>query len=94
MSKPTLIILTMPACVQCRAQERYMEANGIVPDKSDDMSTDADALELARSMGFMQAPVAIVYAADGTIIDKWSGFNPTKVDEFKTLVAQAEFVAA
>jgi glutaredoxin-like protein NrdH len=47
-----------------------------------DMSKDADALALAKSLGFMQAPVVVVRDAAGAIVDKWSGFRPEKIAEY------------
>lgn len=47
-----------------------------------DMSKDADALALAKSLGFMSAPVVVVRDAAGNIIDKWSNFRPEKIAEY------------
>lgn len=47
-----------------------------------DISQDAQAREFVRGLGFMRAPVLVVTDADGTILDKWSGFNPGKIDEW------------
>lgn len=50
--------------------------------KEIDMSADADALALAKSFGFMQAPVVIIRNEEGAIVDKWAGFRPEKIAQY------------
>ena len=40
-----------------------------------DMSVDAEALELVKGLGYLQAPVVV------TDEDHWSGFRPDKINE-------------
>lgn len=77
----TLVILSLPSgCVQCDATKRYINKKGI-PATILDGSTDENR-ELGKSLGYMQAPVGIVYNEAGEIVDSWSGFNPGKMDKF------------
>lgn len=76
----TTTVYSKPKCVQCTSTYRVLDKNGI-DYQTVDMSQDADALELVQSLGFQQVPVIINRDADGTIISKWSGFNPEKIAE-------------
>jgi glutaredoxin-like protein NrdH len=69
-----ITVYTKPACVQCNATYRALDAKGIEY-RITDLSQDADALEQVKSLGYMQAPVVI------TDEDHWSGFRPDKIDE-------------
>lgn len=77
----TVELLSKPACMQCDAT--YMTLEGMnVEFTSKDMTQDADALALAKSFGFMSAPVVIVRDEAGEIVDKWSGFRPEKIAQY------------
>lgn len=76
----TTTVYSKPACVQCNSTYRMLDKKGLSYQKVD-MSQDEAALELVQSLGFQQAPVIINRDADGTIISKWSGFNPEKIAE-------------
>lgn len=76
----TVELLSKPACMQCDATHMTLEDMNIEFTEKD-MSKDADALALAKSLGFMSAPVVIVRDAAGNIIDKWSNFRPEKIAE-------------
>lgn len=81
MSAKSVVIYTKEkGCVQCTATERAMSKTDISYTKLDG-STDENR-EFCQSLGYMQAPVVIVYQ-DGKIKDQWSGFNPGKIDELK-----------
>ncbi len=69
-----ITVYTKPACVQCNATYRALDAKGIEYDVLD-VSQDADALERVKALGYLQAPVVI------TDEDHWSGFRPDKIDE-------------
>lgn len=58
-----------------------MEANSMAFSEID-MSQNADALALAKSFGFMQAPVVIIRDEAGAIVDKWAGFRPEKIAQY------------
>lgn len=77
----TIELLSKPACMQCEATHMTLD-DMKVEFTSKDMSKDADALALAKSFGFMQAPVVVVRDAAGAIVDKWSGFRPEKIAEY------------
>ena len=63
-----------PACVMCNATNMKLQRLGIEYEYID-VSTNADALEYTKSLGYMQAPVVV--APNG---EHWSGFNPGKLD--------------
>jgi glutaredoxin-like protein NrdH len=74
----TVELLSKPACMQCDATDLTL-SEGKIEFTKRDMTTDKEALALAKSFGFMQAPVVVVRDAAGAIIDKWSGFRPEKI---------------
>lgn len=82
-----------PSCVQCTATVRRLDKNA-VERTTVDTSQDAQAREFSMSLGFMQAPVLVVTDADGTILDKWSGFNPGKIDEWSEKLSSRILQAA
>ena len=67
-----ITVYTKPACVQCTATYRALDARGLEY-RSIDLSVDADALDVVKAMGYMQAPVVV------TDDDHWSGFRPDKI---------------
>ena len=76
----TITLFTKPACVQCTATYRALDAKGIEYDIVD-LSEDAAALEQVKALGYLQAPVII------TDEDHWSGFRPDKIDELAQRLA-------
>lgn len=66
-------LLSLPNCVQCTMTKRVMKDIGVVYQEVD-MSRDEAALEKARSLGHLSAPVVI--APDGR---HWSGFIPEAI---------------
>ena len=66
-------VYTKPQCVQCNMTYRALDAKGISYTKVD-ITEDAQALEMVKSLGYMQAPVVI--AGD----EHWSGFQPDKIN--------------
>ena len=69
-----ITVYTKPACVQCNATYRALDAKGLKY-KSVDLSVDENALDVVKAMGYMQAPVVV------TDQDHWSGFRPDKIEE-------------
>ncbi|GAA4484568.1 redoxin NrdH [Microbacterium panaciterrae] len=67
-------VYTKPGCVQCNATYRAMDAKGIDYDVID-ITEDPAALELVKSLGYLQAPVVV------TDEDHWGGFRPDKISE-------------
>ena len=74
----SITVYSKPACVQSDATYRALDKRGLDYTVVD-ISQDAEALDLVRSLGYMQAPVVV---ADDT---HWSGFRP---DQIAALAAQ------
>lgn len=66
-------VYTKPACVQCTATYRRLDALGVKYEVID-VSEDAEALEHIKSLGYLQAPVVV------TQDNHWSGFRPDLID--------------
>ena len=77
----TITVHTLPYCVQCGATFRWLNKLGI-PHTRVDMSQDPEARDMVSALGFTAAPVVIVTDEDGTIVDKWSGFQPGKINAY------------
>ncbi len=77
MNTVDVTVYSKPACVQCDATYRALDKHGIAYDVVD-LTQDPTALELVRSLGYLQAPVVI---AGNT---HWSGFRP---DQITALIA-------
>ncbi|KRE61811.1 NrdH-redoxin [Arthrobacter sp. Soil736] len=75
----TITVYTKPGCVQCDATERALDKKAI-EHRNVDITTDAQALERIKALGYMQAPVVV------TDHDHWSGFRPDKIEELAQLV--------
>ena len=67
-----ITVYTKPSCVQCTATYRALDNKGVESEVRD-VSTDEAALEMVKSLGYMQAPVVVT--DDG----HWSGFRPDKI---------------
>lgn len=68
----TVTVYSKPACVQCTATYRALDAQGIQYEIFD-VTADDKALETVKDLGYMQAPVVIAGE------DHWSGFRPDKI---------------
>ena len=68
----TVTVYSKPACVQCTATTRALDARSIAYDIVD-LTTDAAAVDRVTSLGYRQAPVVI------TDDDHWSGFRPDRI---------------
>lgn len=66
-------VYSKPACVQCTATYRRLDAKGISY-KILDVSQDEEALAEIKELGYLQAPVVI------TEKEHWSGFRPDLID--------------
>lgn len=72
-TNPTKItVYTKPACRQCDATKKTMDAAGLEYDVVD-LTLDADALDMVIALGFGAAPVVI--AGDA----QWAGFQPDRI---------------
>ena len=68
----TITVYSKPACVQCTATTRALDAKGITYSVID-LTEDNVAMEKVMAMGYRQAPVVI--AGD----DHWAGFRPDMI---------------
>lgn len=68
----TITVYSKPACVQCTATTRALDARGLAYDIVD-LTEDADAMARVQEMGYRQAPVVI--AGD----EHWAGFRPDMI---------------
>lgn len=73
-----VLVYSMPHCPQCDATVKILEENKIEYTKID-MSTNDEALDKVRQMGYRAAPVVV---ADDN--NHWSGFRPDKIQTLKT----------
>ncbi len=70
----TITVYSKPACVQCTATTRALDAKGIVY-RLIDLTLDAAAMERVVSLGYRQAPVVIA----GDV--HWAGFRPDMIGQ-------------
>lgn len=86
----SLLVLTKPACVQCDSTKRSAAKKGLGYESVDiSVPEGAEWYAKAKELGYMQAPVVLVFDLAGVIIDHWSGFRPDKLAEY-SLKAKAE----
>ena len=68
----TITVYSKPACVQCTATTRALDARGLTYDVID-LTKDAAAMERVTALGYRQAPVVIAGDAH------WAGFRPDMI---------------
>lgn len=68
----SVIVYSKPACVQCTATTRALDAKGISYDVVD-LTQDVSAMSRVTEWGYRQAPVV---EANG---NHWSGFRPDMI---------------
>lgn len=68
----TITVYSKPACVQCTATTRALDARGLAYDLVD-LTQDANAMEMVTSLGYRQAPVVIANE------EHWAGFRPDMI---------------
>ena len=68
----TITVYSKPACVQCTATTRALDARGLSYDVID-LTEDAQAMERVMALGYRQAPVVIAGDAH------WAGFRPDMI---------------
>jgi Glutaredoxin-like protein NrdH len=73
----TITVYSKPACVQCTATTRALDAKGLNYQVID-LSEDADAMTKVSEMGYRQVPVVV--AGD----DHWAGFRPDMIGRLDT----------
>lgn len=69
----TVIVYSKPACVQCTATTRALDAKGIGYELVD-LTADEEAMSFVQQLGYRQAPVVV---AGNT---HWAGFRPDMID--------------
>lgn len=67
-------VYSTPSCVQCKATYRVLDKLCISYDVID-VTTDPQAEQWVKSLGYVQAPVVVAGGAH------WSGFRPDKINE-------------
>lgn len=75
-----ITVYSKPNCVQCDATYRALNKHGIDHEVVD-VTQDPVAMELVRSLGYLQVPVVIAGS------EHWSGYRP---DQIKALVDDAQ----
>ena len=65
----TITVYSKPACVQCTATTRALDARGLSYDLVD-LTLDDAAMEMVQGLGYRQAPVVVAGDAH------WAGFRP------------------
>ena len=68
----TVTVYSKPACVQCTATTRALDARGIAYQLVD-LTQDAVAMAQVLAMGYRQAPVVVAVEAH------WTGFRPDMI---------------
>ena len=68
----SITVYSKPACVQCTATTRALDARGLSYDVID-LTEDAQAMERVQALGYRQAPVVIAGDAH------WAGFRPDMI---------------
>jgi glutaredoxin-like protein NrdH len=74
-------VFSLPDCMQCDATVITLESLS-VPYETTKLDQDPEAKNLIKTLGFMQAPVVIVYNK-GEVVSSWSGFRPDRLEELK-----------
>ncbi|WP_151718279.1 glutaredoxin-like protein NrdH [Gemmobacter serpentinus] len=70
----TITVYSKPACVQCTATTRALDARGIAYSVID-LTADAEAMDRVMAMGYRQAPVVVAGDAH------WAGFRPDMIGQ-------------
>lgn len=68
----TITVYSKPACVQCTATTRALDAKGLAYAVID-LTQDSDAMAQVTALGYRQAPVVIAGEAH------WAGFQPDRI---------------
>jgi len=68
----SVVIYTLPSCVQCDTTKRMMQKIN-VSYREVDLSENEEAYQMVKALGYSSAPV--VFAGD----DHWSGFRPERI---------------
>lgn len=83
----SVTVYSKPACVQCDATYRALDRKGVEYTVVD-ITQDAEALQMVRDLGYLQAPVVV--AGD----THWSGFRPDQISAVAALAVLDKSEAA
>ena len=72
----SVVIYTLPSCVQCDTSKRMMQRLGIEYEEID-MSKDEAAVEYVKELGYTAAPIIV----NGST--HWSGFRMEMINGLK-----------
>ena len=72
----SVVIYTLPSCVQCDTSKRMMQRLGIEYEEID-MSKDETAVEYVKELGYTAAPIIV----NGST--HWSGFRMEMINGLK-----------
>lgn len=67
-----ITVYSKPSCVQCDATYRVLAKHGLDYDVVD-ITTNPEALEMVKALGYQQAPVVIASE------QHWSGYRPDRI---------------
>tara|TARA_X000000368_G_scaffold416994_1_gene412218 strand:- start:7190 stop:7435 length:246 start_codon:yes stop_codon:yes gene_type:complete len=71
-TRMTITVYSKPACVQCTATTRALDAKGISYQVVD-LTEDAAAMTKVSELGYRQAPVVVAGE------EHWAGFRPDMI---------------
>jgi glutaredoxin-like protein NrdH len=74
-----ITVYVKPSCVQCTSTFRALD-NKELDYNNFDLSVDPLALQAVKTLGYLQAPVVVIYEGE-EIIEHWSGFRPDLIAE-------------
>jgi len=78
LGRDKVTVLSKPGCVQCDATARALTKKGIDFVKVD-VTDDAQALDLARGLGYLSVPVVVTPNGE-----HWAGFRPDRIADINT----------
>lgn len=84
--KPYLTLYKQPQCVQCDATVRAL---GDTEYEVVDLTRDEGALAAVKELGYQQAPVVVCRFPSGDETH-WSGFQPARINDYKTAARKWE----
>lgn len=84
---PIVTVYTTPSCSQCTLTKNWLNdpKRGNMKDQYDivDLTTNPEAYEAVKALGYASAPVVIVNDTGDTKDEKhWYGFRPDLLEQF------------
>ena len=76
----SVIVYSLPNCVQCESTKRMLDRGG-VPYDVVDMSKDEEAFNMVKELGYQSAPVVVAGE------DHWGGFKIDKITALYQAIA-------